>query len=109
MEEESAVARMIQSEGVCVRGLFLECGGWNRKARCLQDPKAMELVCPMPVIHFRPVENTKKKTRGIYQCPTYYFAQRSGSFITVIDLKSGAESSEYWIKRSTALLLSLSS
>ncbi|XP_055836500.1 dynein axonemal heavy chain 2 isoform X2 [Episyrphus balteatus] len=109
VEDEAAVSRMVPSEGVCIRGLFLEGAGWNRKARCLQDPQPMELVCPMPVIHFKPVENTKKRSRGIYHCPTYYFAQRAGSFVTVVDLKSGSETSDYWIKRATSLLLSLSS
>lgn len=49
---------------------------------------------------------------GLYSCPTYYFPIRAGapgmpSFVVAVDLKSGTETSDYWIKRGTALLLSL--
>lgn len=48
----------------------------------------------------------------MYVCPVYYFPQRSGdqgreAFVVAVDLKSGHESSDHWIKRGTALLLSL--
>ncbi|XP_004521647.2 dynein heavy chain 2, axonemal [Ceratitis capitata] len=109
IEDDAAAARIVrEGGGVYVRGLFLEGAGWLRKLQCLQDPLPMELICPMPVIHFKPVENLKKKTRGVYQCPAYYYPQRAGSFIIAVDLKSGNEKSDYWIKRGTALLLSLS-
>lgn len=110
VEEDSAAARIIrEGGGVYVRGMFLEGAGWLRKNQCLCEPLPMELVSPMPVIHFKPVEQLKKKTKGIYPCPTYYYPQRSGSFVIAVDLKSGNEKADYWIKRGTALLLSLSS
>ena len=109
VEDDVAAARITrEGGGVYVRSLSLEGAGWLRKAQCLQDPLPMELICSMPVIHFKPVENLKKKTKGVYQCPTYYFPIRSGSFVIAVDLKSGVEKSDYWIKRGTALLLSLS-
>lgn len=93
--------------GVYIRGMYLEGAGWNRKNRCLKEPLPMELVSTMPTIHFKPVENFKKRTRGIYQCPCYYYPERSGSFVIAVDLKCGTENSDFWIKRGTALLLSL--
>lgn len=109
IEDDAAAARIVrEGGGVYVRNLFLEGAGWLRKLQCLQDPQPMELISPMPVIHFKPVENLKKKTRGVYQCPAYYYPQRAGSFIIAVDLKSGNEKADYWIKRGTALLLSLS-
>lgn len=56
--------QMAPESGVYVRGLFLEGAGWDRKPACLIEPQPMQLVCPMPLIHFKPVEQQKKKTRG---------------------------------------------
>ncbi|XP_026839391.1 dynein heavy chain 2, axonemal [Drosophila erecta] len=110
VEEDTAAARIIrEGGGVYIRSLFLEGAGWLRKNQCLQDPLPMELICPLPVIHFKPVENLKKRCRGVYQCPAYYYPIRSGSFVIAVDLKSGNEKADYWIKRGTALLLSLAS
>lgn len=110
VEEDAAAARIIrEGGGVYVRSLYLEGAGWMRKNQCLNDPMPMELVTSMPVIHFKPVEQTKKKTRGVYSCPSYYYPQRAGSFVIAVDLKSGTEKADYWVKRGTALLLSLSS
>ena len=49
---------------------------------------------------------------GIYTCPCYYYPNRSGksgwpSFVVAVDLRSGASSADHWIKRGTALLMSL--
>jgi len=44
----------------------------------------MQLVCPMPIIHFRPLPaDAKKKPQKsgphqLYQCPTYYYPTRTG-------------------------------
>ncbi|GLG99036.1 Dynein heavy chain 2, axonemal-like protein, partial [Gryllus bimaculatus] len=99
-------------EGIFVRGTFLEGAGWDRKLMILTEPQPMQLVCTMPVIHFKPVENLKKKTRGIYVSPCYYYPIRSGSgsrpsYVVAVDLKCGNEKPDHWIKRGTALLLSL--
>lgn len=72
----------------------------------------MELIVPMPIIHFRPVENKKKSSRGVYSCPLYLYPVRTGtrerpSFMGTVDLKAGAAEPDHWIMRGTALLLSL--
>lgn len=50
--------------GVYIRGLYLEGAGWDKKNGCLIEPQPMQLICNMPIIHFKPVENFKKRTRG---------------------------------------------
>lgn len=50
--------------GVYVKGTFLEGAGWDKKNACLIEPQPMQLVCPMPIIHFKPLEVLKKRTRG---------------------------------------------
>ena len=70
----------------------------------------MELMATMPVIHFKPVENKKKVTKGIYSCPLYMYPIRTGSrerpsYVSSVDLKAGRAAPEVWVKRGTALLL----
>jgi dynein heavy chain len=48
----------------------------------------------------------------MYQCPCYLYPIRTGSrerpsYTITVDLKSGTAEPEHWIKRGTALLLSL--
>ncbi|KAL0129633.1 hypothetical protein PUN28_001711 [Cardiocondyla obscurior] len=98
--------------GVYVRSIFLEGAGWDKENGILIEPAPMQLVCDMPVIHFRPVEQVKKKGKEFYSCPCYYYPQRNGeqmrsAFVVAVDLKAGMQGSEFWIKRGTALLLSL--
>lgn len=49
---------------------------------------------------------------GMYSCPCYYYPNRAGSsdrvsFVIGIDLRCGTMTSDHWIKRGTALLMSL--
>uniref|UniRef100_A0A8D2LY48 Dynein axonemal heavy chain 2 n=1 Tax=Varanus komodoensis TaxID=61221 RepID=A0A8D2LY48_VARKO len=49
---------------------------------------------------------------GTYACPCYYYPNRAGtsgrpSFVIGVDLRSGAMPADHWIKRGTALLMSL--
>ncbi|XP_043933259.1 dynein axonemal heavy chain 2 [Protopterus annectens] len=99
-------------DGVWVKGLFLEGAGWDKKNSFLVEAEPMQLVCPIPTIHFKPVENKKKSGKGMYSCPCYYFPDRAGttgraSFVVGVDLKSGLMPPDHWIKRGTALLMSL--
>ena len=49
---------------------------------------------------------------GVFACPCYYYPNRAGtsgraSFVVAVDLKAGAMTSDHWIKRGSALLMSL--
>ncbi|XP_067880132.1 dynein axonemal heavy chain 2-like [Heterodontus francisci] len=99
-------------DGVFVKGMYLQGAGWDKRNSCLVEAEPMQLVCPMPTIHFKPVENKKKSGKGNYSCPCYYYSQRAGnsrhmSFVVGIDLRTGDKPPDHWIKRGTALLLSL--
>jgi dynein heavy chain len=75
----------------------------------------MQLTTPMPTILFKPKEVAKEKVKkGTYAAPCYYYPNRAGeggakawSFVIAIDLKQGAMASDHWVKRGTALLMSL--
>jgi len=111
-------------DGAYITGLFLEGAKWEIGEDHLLEPDPMALYCPMPIIQFKP---TARKSKGgadhdniysrkgeIYACPTYYYPIRNGtinrdSFILIVDLKIGPNhTQEFWIKRGTALLMSLS-
>eukprot|EP00656_Telonema_subtile_P031899 TRINITY_DN3494_c0_g2_i1.p1 TRINITY_DN3494_c0_g2~~TRINITY_DN3494_c0_g2_i1.p1 ORF type:complete len:4527 (-),score=1335.50 TRINITY_DN3494_c0_g2_i1:103-13683(-) len=103
-------------EGSYMCGMFLEGAGWSYDNMCLEDPEPMKLVVPMPVIHFKPVERSKRSQKGVYQCPLYLYPVRTGtrerpSFMIVVELKTGPKDPqarpEYWTKRGTALMLAL--
>lgn len=99
-------------EGVYVKGAYLEGAGWDYEQECLTEPRPMELIVPMPIIMFKPVENKKRGAKGIYLCPLYMYPIRTGSrerpsLMTMVDLKAGASEPGHWIMRGTALLLSL--
>ncbi|KTG40915.1 hypothetical protein cypCar_00000652 [Cyprinus carpio] len=110
------------------RGCIWRGGGWDKKASCLVEAKPLPLVCPMPSIHFRPVESLKRvsKTRILSMCYHTWLNVTSlyvlvsllllpcvvrwycshSSFVMAVDLRSGAVPYDHWIKRGTTLLMS---
>jgi dynein heavy chain len=101
-------------DGCYVKGLFLEGAGWDRKNTCLVEASPMQLIASLPTILFKPVENKRQKTKGMYAAPCYYFQHREGfggakawSYVLTVDLKSGEHASEHWVKRATAVIMNL--
>lgn len=134
MRNASNCVYIALQDGVYIRSIYLEGAGWDKRGSVLIEPAPMQLICNMPVIHFRPAELLRKRTRGktkyygwnvkitvflfsfsfagLYSCPCYYYPQRCGdqgraAFVVAVDLNAGPEGSDFWIKRGTALLLSL--
>ncbi len=79
MNQEEKDITQAPREGVYVRGIFLEGASWDRDNSCLAEPRPMELVISMPIIHFKPVEAKKKALKGVYNCPCYYYPVRTGT------------------------------
>jgi len=99
-------------DGAFISGLHLEGAKWNPEKLCLCEPEVMELACPMPVLHFKPIQKRAKPPQNVYECPCYYYPKRDGSvgvdsYQLKVDLKSGEYPAEFWIKRGAALLMSL--
>jgi len=102
------------ADGVYIKGLYLEGAGFDFRNSCLVEPKPMELTVRMPPILFKPSEAKKKTSKSIYVCPTYYYSERSSSFVVEVDLKTSSSNKdqhltppEHWTKRGTAMILSL--
>lgn len=99
-------------DGAFISGLSIEGGKWDLEKLCLCEPEVMELACPMPILHFKPIQKRAKPPQNVYQCPAYYYPVRQGtpymdSFMLYVDLKCGDYPWEFWVKRGTALLMSL--
>ena len=90
--------------------MFLEGARWDYDHACLTDASPMELVSPMPMVHFKPMESKKSKNKQMYSCPLYLYQIRTGtrerpSYMTSVDLRCGNTTAEFWRVRGTALLL----
>ena len=55
---------IVFQDGVYIKGLYLQGAGWDKKNACLIEAEPMQLVCPIPTIHFKPVESKKRSQRG---------------------------------------------
>jgi dynein heavy chain, axonemal len=100
-------------DGVYVYGIFIEGSTWNFPGGFLEESRPMELISPMPIIHFKPIEGKRRAARGFYACPLYLYPIRSGtrerpSYVVTVDLKSGKFTADFWTKRGVAMLLSTS-
>lgn len=110
-------------EGAYVHGLFLEGARWDFDKNYLLDAEPMKLFYDMPVIHFKPIiaeaKPKAKKGQSFYTCPTYMYPVRTGvrekpSFMFTVQLPlkpnpmaTNNNDVDYWIKKGTALLMSL--
>uniref|UniRef100_A0A3B4ZEV4 Uncharacterized protein n=1 Tax=Stegastes partitus TaxID=144197 RepID=A0A3B4ZEV4_9TELE len=52
------------TDAYVILDLYLEGAGWDKKNSCLVEAEPMQMVCPMPTIHFKPVENRKKMAKS---------------------------------------------
>ena len=98
-------------DGIYASGICIEGATWSFQGGSLEESRPMELLSPMPIIHFKPVEGKRKAAKGFYSCPLYMYPVRSGSrerpsYVVTVDLKTGKFSSDYWTKRGVAMLLS---
>jgi len=116
-EEEKQISSPAK-EGAYIKGFYLEGAQWDVENWHLEEPMPMQLFAEMPIIHFRPQDLKQIKQKGTYSCPCYRYPIRTGtrenpSFVLNVNLRmppipgSSKASPSFWIKRGTALLLSL--
>ena len=60
---EHVIVAVLQ-DGVYIKGLYLQGAGWDKKNSVLIEAEPMQLVCPLPSIHFKPTEAKKKSSKG---------------------------------------------
>jgi dynein heavy chain len=104
-------------DGVYVYGMLLEGGKFRGSDNKLVEADPMVLYSQMPVVYFKPVEkNAKAITKAnIYNCPVYIYPIRKGandvsSYLFSMSLPFAGQkeiTENFWVKRGTAILLSL--
>lgn len=81
------------------------------------DPSLLKICVCMYVARCRlcvkGIRSALSCVTGVYSAPAYYYRNRAGSgikpsYVLTVNLKSGQQSPDYWIKRATAILLNLS-
>jgi len=103
-------------DGAYVKGIYIEGAYFDETRQLLLDPLPMKFTHQMPVIHFKPKlkksgakEKEKDLYTNVYNCPCYYYPVRgeANSYLFSIGLNCGERNAAIWLKRGTALLLSL--
>ena len=70
------------TDGVYIRGLFLEGARWDPEIRSLNDSRPKQLFSPAPIMHLSPCKDRQEPTGGIYRCPIYKVLSRRGVLST---------------------------
>jgi dynein heavy chain len=113
--ESNDAVRHAPPEGVNIHGLFLENAHFDIKKGVLCEAIPKELLEQMPLVWLRPVVSADQSTDDkLFPCPVYKTSERRGelsttghstNFITYFHLRFEAETRDFWVRRSVALLL----
>ena len=107
-------------DGVNIHGLQLEGASWDFDRIVLREQSPGELHIEMPVIWLEPINVSKLKKNGYYECPLYKTSRRAGELSTTghstnfvmyfylkCDDNEPSKDADHWIRRGTALLTQL--
>jgi dynein heavy chain len=113
------------TDGVYIRGLFMEGARWDTALGAINDSLPKQLYTEIPVMHLHPQQHRVDPRVGIYRCPVYKILSRRGvlsttghstNFVMWIELPSdrtnvinnqGKSDQEEWIKAGVAAFTSL--
>ena len=106
------------TDGVYIRGLFLEGARWNREKRVIDESIPKLLTDALPIIKMTPIrddEAAKKDISGVYECPLYKTSARRGTlsttghstnYVMTIQLTSD-KPQKHWVTRGVASVVSI--
>ena len=113
--DESTIYGKGPSDGMYVRGLFLEGAVWSYESGALNEATPKVLYGVMPLIWFKPCARDNVSSYQHYKCPMYRTGVRRGTlattghstnFVMVVRLPS-TDPEAHWVKRGTGLLTTL--
>merc|ERR1712070_264499 len=111
MGESSADVSTPPTDGVYIDGFFLDGARYDRDRQTMADSHHKQMYDTMPVIHFVPTENYKRR-KADYEAPLYKTSVRAGvlsttgassNFIVPVDIPTD-KNPDYWVRMGTALL-----
>ena len=99
------------SEGVFIRGLFLDGCGWSKQENTLVESEPKQLFAAIPVLYVTAVTNAQKKAKasefgpfGGYECPCYKYPSRTDyQLIFTVSMATRDMRPAHWIMRGVAL------
>ena len=103
--------KMAPKNGVYIRGLFLQAGGWDWEQELLVESQPKELFCEAPLIWLKPVPEEELQSYP-YRCPVYKTSERRGmlsttglstNFVMYILLPT-KKSQDHWKQRGVAMI-----
>ena len=103
------------TDGVYIRGLFIEGARWDADERQLAEAYPKILFSLAPIIWFKPVQKSNVTVLPSYSCPVYKTSERRGTlsttghstnFICFINLLS-VQQQDHWVRRGVAMLTQL--
>ncbi|KAI8801429.1 dynein heavy chain and region D6 of dynein motor-domain-containing protein [Cladochytrium replicatum] len=110
----SQLATDASSDGVLIRGLYIEGARWDREKSLLQDPFPMEMFSSLPLVRFAPSQ-TPQDSQHLYVAPLYKTSARAGTllstghstnFVLSVNIPSD-KPQDFWIAKGVALLVSI--
>jgi dynein heavy chain len=105
-------------QGVYIYGAYVEGGRWDFDNQCLAESHPKETHVYMPVMWLDPIvkDPNAVKDPDAYDCPFYKVSSRAGTlsttghstnFVRQLQLPTGQQRPEHWVRRSVALLSQL--
>ncbi|KAI0231106.1 Dynein heavy chain 8, axonemal [Lamellibrachia satsuma] len=92
------------NEGVYVHGLYIDGAGWDRRNARLTEPSPKVLYTLFPVVHVFAVNQDRRVSMSLYECPVYKKPRRTDlTYIFPLLLKTPKDP-DHWIMRGVALL-----
>lgn len=109
-------------DGIYINGLWLDGAKWTPQPESesggfLQESEPGVMYSPLPVIHFRPAQNSDAAPPGTYACPLYKTSVRAGVLSTTgqstnyvlsvaLPVREGTDE-DTWVRQGVALLCML--
>lgn len=95
-------------EGSFVAGMNLEGARWDVANNMVEESKAREMFCPLPIVNCKASLMTgveSKEDKNLYQCPCYKTEDRGRTYVFTAQLRSPKYPPAKWVLAGAAIIL----